>query len=71
MFDFTIVVETKIFLSKRCGEPTSLSLNNIIKGIVSQDEYFFEGPKNQNIIFCMSADGFDHFWLSFCDDNQK
>jgi hypothetical protein len=54
-----------------CGEPTSLRLNNIIKGIVSQDEYVFEGPKNQNIIFCMSADGFDQFWLFFYDNNQK
>jgi hypothetical protein len=34
-----------------CGEPTSLRLNNIIKGIVSQDEYFFEGPKKIKTLF--------------------
>ncbi len=28
------------------------------KGIVSRDEYFIEGPKNQISTLCMSADGF-------------
>jgi hypothetical protein len=31
------------------------------KGIVSQDEYFFEDPKNQNSIIRMTADGFQNF----------
>jgi hypothetical protein len=30
-----------------------------------------KGPKNQNITFLMSADGFHHFWQSFCEEILK
>jgi hypothetical protein len=40
--------------------------------MVSRDEYsFFEGPKNQNSTFLMSADGFHHLLLSFCEENPE
>jgi hypothetical protein len=40
-------------------------------GIVSQDEYFFEGPKIRNSNFWMIAHGFHNFQLSFCEGNPK
>jgi hypothetical protein len=42
------------------------------KGIVSRDEYFVEGHKNQNSAVRMSVDGFlPIFGLSFCEENPK
>jgi hypothetical protein len=41
------------------------------KGKVSEDEYLFEGPKNENNTFCMSADGFHNFWLCFLKNIQN
>ncbi len=36
---------------------------------MSRDEYFLEGPTNQNSNF-IRADGFHNFWLSFCKGIQ-
>ncbi len=43
----------------------------ILIGIVSQDEYFFVGPKIRNSNILMRAYGFHNFQLSFCEGNPK
>jgi hypothetical protein len=36
-------------------------VNSVLKGTVSRDGHFFEGSKNENSMFCMSAEGFHDF----------
>ncbi len=40
-------------------------VNSVLKGTVSRDGQFFEGSENENSMFCMNAEGFRIFWLTF------
>jgi hypothetical protein len=56
------------FLHKERGRGAPCSL---LKGIVSRDEYFFEGPKTHNSTFWMRADSLHNCLLYFCEENAN
>ncbi len=56
--------------TKSVNQPHSIRVQ-ILKGIVSRDECFCGGPKNQNSTFWVYTGGFHIFWLSFWEENPS
>jgi len=51
-------------------QATGLFTGNLCTGIVSWDEYFFQGFKNQIKTFCITAYGFHNICLPICGEKN-